>query len=81
MNTQYSTGAGSIVLILLTAAAILLIIWFQNQIPGGEPTVTFNKSAVPQAATTSAPADELEQIDLGDLDKEFEAVDRDISAL
>lgn len=81
MNTQYSTGVSSIFLIvILTVIAIVLIVWFRDQIPSGAPMMNVTKPAA-QKQATATPETELSAIDLNGLDTEFQAIDTDINSL
>lgn len=81
MNTQHSTGVSSIFLIiLLTVIAIILIIWFRDQIPTNVPMMNVTKPAMQKQATGTAEL-ELGAIEMTDIDTEFQAIDTDINSL
>ncbi|MBI1755241.1 hypothetical protein HY250_00835 [Candidatus Azambacteria bacterium] len=85
MDTHISTGVSRIFLVVLLAvAAIILIVWFRNQIPVGGPTITVSNGAVakkPAVSTSFETVQEVDSIAISDVDKEFRAIDGDINAL
>lgn len=76
-----------IAIIVLILLAVGLYFWLQlpASSPYGDqtPTQTAPPSPVPAqpSDTTNAINEELNRVDLGDLDREFEGVDRDLEGL
>lgn len=79
MNTQIATGVSRIFLVVfLAVAAIILIVWFQNRVPVGGPTVTVSNGTT---TPSSQAVLEVDAITLDNVEKEFQAIDSNINAL
>lgn len=65
------------VLIIIAIIAVIAILWIFVQSPS--PTVT--DVPIEGADTTSAVIEDIEGLDLGNIDAEFEAIDADLESL
>jgi len=66
-----------IIIIIVAIIAILAVLWIFGQAPIA-PEIPLDGT---QDDTTSAVAEDIENLDLGDIDSEFEVIDQDLESL
>ena len=64
-----------IIVIIITLIFMSIIWWYQAQMPSGSPTVSVTNMKSESVET------EIEAIDIGDLDGEFQEIDAGIATL
>lgn len=78
MNKGSAGGKKSTVLVIILAVAVLaFIFWWVSRAPQTVPTVTPTATATVQEETLQ----EVNELDLGDVDSEFQQIDQDLNTL
>jgi hypothetical protein len=70
------------ILIVVIVVAAIIIVWWYTQTPTTQaPTEGPSGVIAPPADTTSEISKELESVDVGDVDKEFQQIDGELNTL